>query len=289
VDQQIGGDDSGFGVMHTGRAAIDDLPRLIRRMREGRAFVLVDRSSGREGRRYVERALSDARMPVQFIEVSNAIHIAGQHAELARRLAGSTGALVTVGGSALIDAGKSVAALATSGHLVHTPMKDGLPVAPRTHLAIPVDLGPPVEATSLVIVDQRTHRMIIDERTPALAVIDDRLFPESHPAADDFRVRVIAMAACIVTDVSAALRNHTLALAAAHQLNKPVVRPVDIRIALTLAAAGHRQWPLCRRCKAGTLMAPEVRIRDTSSPVLLCLQQAIARGGNDWDRFLPKR
>jgi hypothetical protein len=267
---------SGFGIIHAGPTVIDDLAELIRSKGEGRAFVLFDPSSSGEVRTRVETVLSQARMSARYVDASDfsdsgigCANVAGQLAEYAG------GALVSVGSSTTIAAGKTVAALATNEL---RPGQTTLPMSPRTHIAIPVGLGSAEECTSLIFIDQPSRHAIHDDRLRALSVIDERLFPQHDPTAEGYELLAVVLASCTATDDSASLRDRTLALAAAHRLAEPDRRPVDVRYALTLAAAGHCRWPLCRRCRAGTALPATVLDVEAASPAQLCLQQAVARG-----------
>jgi hypothetical protein len=100
--------DVGFDVVHAGPQAVDDLADLVRRMGEGRAFVLVDDPEGGEVRRYVKSASSRFRMSARIVDVTDAIHTAQQQAEMASQLSAYAGAaLISGGGSAVIGAGKT--------------------------------------------------------------------------------------------------------------------------------------------------------------------------------------
>ena len=275
------GVDSGFGVAHAEAMAIDDLAELIRGLGEGRAFVVVERSAGEIARGYVESALATAGMSGRIIEVSNAVHRPFEQADIANQLATfAGGALVTVGGSAVIKAGKSIAALATNRALMSSPFAGPLAHAPRKHVAIPVGLGPAEEATSLVTVGGRARPAIVDDRIAALSLLDARLFPDADDTCDHYAARAIALAGCTVSDDSTSLRDVTLALSAAHELVNPDRGPADVRLALTLATASHRRWPLCRRCRAGSAL-PTMDLDDsTGSPAWSCFHRALAKGLN---------
>jgi hypothetical protein len=237
--------------------------------------------SAAEPRRYVEAALSKARMATQIVVSSNTISSLGVRLELAGRLSSfAGGALVSVGSSETIAAGKAVAAMATNGSKLTDRGGSTLRCAPRTHIAVPVGLGPAEERTSLLTVDDRSGQTVVDDRLAALTVIDGRLFPAEDASADYYRVIAIALAACTVTDDAKPLRDHTLALAAVHLLVKSDLRPSDVRLALTYATASHPRYALCDRCRGGTIVTTAISARDAASPAQLCLKQAVARGLN---------
>jgi hypothetical protein len=269
--------DTKLGVVHAGPTAIDDLPDLVRAAGQGRVLILADAGGQAAAHTFVEPALARAHMPVTAVELSAAK--AGRRRDIERAADGlatlSGAALVTVGDSALIAAGKTVAALATN------PRKGGqaaLMLPPRVHLVVPTALGPAEEATHLVTIDEHAEP-VVDQRVGALSVIDDRLFPSTDPDAGRYKLLAVALAACTITNEVAALRDSTLALSAVHRLVDPQLRPVDVRQALTLAAAGHPEWPLCRRCQGGTVLPTAILDDHTAhSPARMCLQEAVARG-----------
>ena len=269
-------EDTKFAVVHAGPSAIEDLPGLVRNLGHGRAFVLFDREGDPTVRSYVECAFDAAAMQVRVVEIgSNALEV-GEVQQVAAELAHFAGAaLVTVGSSEIIAAGKAIAALATNWRW---DPGQSLPLKPRAHIAVPVGMGLAEESTSLAVVDARGLQTIDDDRVAALSVIDDRLFDPDDPTIQRYKVLAVALAACTVLDDSASLREHTLALAAVHHLTGPNLRAVDVRHALALAAAGHRRWPLCRRCQSGTVLSTGAFEDASHSPAHLCLQQAVARG-----------
>ena len=272
-------DDSGFGVVHAGPTAINDLPELIRRRGEGRALVIIDGWTAADAHRYVEAVIDNSRIPTQVVSASNTIATQRVRLELAERLSTyAGGALISVGSTEIIAAGKALAALATNGPKLTNRGGSTLRVAPRTHIAVPIGLGPAEERISVLTINDGSEQTVVDDRLLALAVIDERLFPHQDPNVDYYRNRAIALAVCTVTDDAKPLRDQTLALSAAHILVKSDLRPADVRLALTYATASHPCYPLCARCKGGTIVTTAVSGRGQASPPQLCLQQALARG-----------
>jgi hypothetical protein len=272
-------DDSGFGVVHAGQAAINDLPGLVRGIGEGRALVLLDLAAGQIVRTLVEDVFAAARMQAIFVEVANGLGPA-QRTEVTRRLSMLSGtALISVGSSAVLRGAKTIATMATNGSSITARRAASLRFAPRSHIAVPVGLGPAEEATSLVALDDEGHRMIDDVRAAAFSVIDHRLFSDEDGGIEPYRHQAVILSACVASDASTSLRDQTLALAAAHLLTKPMLGAAGLRHALTLATAAHRKWPLCTRCHAGTWIDVAVVDEDVStSPAHQCLRQAVARG-----------
>jgi iron-containing alcohol dehydrogenase-like protein len=266
--------DTKLGVLHAGPTAIDQLPELVRAMGQGRALVLVAADTDGEARTYVERALADASMPARVVEISDGPGRDGEVDGIARILAQfAGGGLVSVGDSALIATGKAVATLASNP--LRRPGQQPR-TRPRAHIAVPTALGPAEEATSMVTLGPYAETFE-DDRLLALAVVDERVFPETDPDTEHFKRLAVALAACTVIDDTATLRDSTLALSAVHHLVGADTRPVEVRQALTLATAGHPRWPSCPRCKAGTVL-PATVLDGPSSPAQTCLQQAVARG-----------
>jgi hypothetical protein len=268
--------DTKLGVVHAGPTAIDDLAELILETGQGRAFILAERGVPAAARAHVESVLTHAGMPFRVVECSPTARRNGGLERIAADLAGFAGAaLISVGGSTLIEAGKTVATVATN------PLRRaGQPLLarPRAHLAVPTELGPAEESTNLVRLAEHAEPLV-DDRVTALSVIDDRLFPDTHPDTGRFKLLAVALAACTIADETATLRESTLALSAVHHLVDPQVRPVDVRQALALAAAGHPRWPLCPRCQAGTVLPTATLDQQSAhSPARMCLQQAVARG-----------
>jgi len=266
--------DTKLGVLHAGPTAIDHLPELVRDMGQSRALILVDASTGGEARAHVERALSEASMPARVVEMAGGLDRDGDVDGVARVLAQfAGGALVSVGDSALIATGKAVALLASNP--LRRPGQQPQ-TRPRAHIAVPTALGLAEEATSVVTLGPYAETFE-DDGLLAVAVIDERVFPESDPETGHFKRLAVALAACTVIDDTATLRDSTLALSAVHHLVGAQTRPVEVRQALTLATAGHRRGPSCPRCKGGTVL-PAAALDDPGSPAQTCLQQAVARG-----------
>ena len=98
-------DDSGFGVVHAGPTAINDLPELIRRRGEGRALVIIDGWTAADAHRYVEAVIDNSRIPTQVVSASNTIATQRVRLELAERLSTyAGGALISVGSTEIIAA-----------------------------------------------------------------------------------------------------------------------------------------------------------------------------------------
>ena len=137
-------------------------------------------------RSYVECAFDAAAMQVRVVEIgSNALEV-GEVQQVAAELAHFAGAaLVTVGGSEIIAAGKAIAALATNWRW-GTP-RHSLPLKPRAHIAVPVGMGLAEESTSLAVVDARGLQTIDDDRVAALSVIDDRFSTPTTPPSSGTR------------------------------------------------------------------------------------------------------
>jgi len=266
--------DTKLGVLHAGPTAIDQLPELIRAEGPSRALILVDATTDGQARIYVERAMADAAMPARVVAIPGGAERAVEVDEVARTLAHfAGGGLVSVGDSALIATGKAVAMMASNSS--RRPGQQPR-IRPRVHIAVPTALGPAEEATAVVTLGPYAET-IDDDRVRALAVLDERVFAETDSEAERYKRLAVALAACTVIDDTATLRDSTLALSAVHHLVAAQTRPVAVRQALTLATAGHRRWPSCARCKAGTVL-PATVLDDSSSPAQTCLQQAVARG-----------
>jgi hypothetical protein len=272
-------DDSGFGVVHAGPGAINDLPGLVRGMGEGRALVMLDLTAGQVVRTLVGDAFAAARMPAIFVEVTNGVGLA-ERKEITRQLSMLSGtALISVGSSAVLRAAKTIATMATNGSSITARQAASLRFAPRSHIAVPVGLGPAEEATSLVTLDDEGHRIVDDVRVAAFSVIDHRLFSDEDGGIEPYRHQATILFTCVATDASTSLRDQTLALAAAHLLTKPMLGAAGSRHALTLATAAHGKWPLCTRCHAGTRVdVPVVGENVSTLPAHQCLRRAVARG-----------
>ena len=253
---------------------------MIRGMNEGRAFVIIDGAVPTDSHRYIQTVLRSHQMQARIHTTSNTVASLAAQKKLAAQLAGyAGGALVSVGHSGLIAAGKAIATLAANGPGLLTSNTPGLRVAPRTHIAIPVGLGTAVECTDTLTFADTNRRTVVDERLVGPVLLDHRLFGDDDPDKDDFVVLAMTLAACTVTNPSHSLRGRTLALTAANLVAGDDPRPVDVRTALAYATAAHSDYQRCGRCAAGTVTVSTLVGVAYRSPAHICLQQALARAG----------
>lgn len=261
---------------------MDELAELVQSSGEGRVFLLYDASARESGAlTLVTQALAAAAMPWRDHEIDAGAGVAdGAVARFAAELAAySGGAVISVGLPNTVTFAKAVATVATNPPPLSDYLSRGLHRRPRTHLAIPTGLWPAEEATSVLPLDDPLDGALPALEDPLLApvaLIDHRLHAGHDPAALREAGRLaLAIASCVVTDDTRSLESHTIALAAAHDLaDRTDASAISRRVALTLATAGHPDYPLCRRCRAGTRLLMDATDEPTT-PAEICLRQAL--------------